>query len=207
MSGGSGWRPVVLLLLGALGVGIILIANALSPDPPPDPDALGVLPSVAPAADALPRANPTEIDIPDIDLNADVEPTGVESDGTVQTPTLDDPELAGWYENGASPGEAGPAILFGHVDTFDGPGVFYDLGQLEPGDEVRITRDDSLVAVYRVDTVRSFPKDQFPTADVYGAAAGATLRLVTCGGSFDDATRNYSDNVIAFATLVGSEPA
>jgi hypothetical protein len=44
---------------------------------------------------------------------------------------------------------------------------------------------------------------------VYGPTTTPELRLITCGGPFDDATGHYLDNVVVFARLVapgGVEP-
>ena len=98
--------------------------------------------------------------------------------------------------------------MTGHVDSVeDGPSVFFKLGDLREGDNVRITRADGLVAIFEVDGVRVHPKEEFPTELVYGNTDHAALRLLTCGGPFDRASGHYVDNVIVFASLVGSEVA
>ena len=99
-------------------------------------------------------------------------------------------------------------MILGHVDSAEhGPGVFFDLGALQAGDEVAVTREDGTVAVFAVDRVEVHPKDEFPTIDVYGNTDDAQLRLITCGGDFDASARSYEDNVIVFATLTGTRPA
>ena len=113
---------------------------------------------------------------------------------------------AGWYEPLASPGEVGPAVIIGHVDTArSGPAVFYRLGALRPADLILITRVDHSTARFMVTAVTQYPKDDFPTAAVYGPVDHAALRLVTCGGSFDRHTGSYRDSVVVQATLTGSE--
>lgn len=138
--------------------------------------------------------------IPEIGVDSTIRPMGVRDDGTVAVPPVDQPELTGWYRNGPSPGEAGPAVILGHV-TAPEPAVFFDLGALEPGDTVEVTRTDGTVAVFDVDAVVSVRKDSFPAADVYGPLDHAGLRLVTCGGAYDRETREYLDNVIVYASL------
>jgi sortase (surface protein transpeptidase) len=134
---------------------------------------------------------------------------GLLPDGTVQIPPLADPvSQAGWYTGSPTPGSQGPAIVLGHVDSQRyGPGVFYRLGQLKPGDTIEITRADHTVAVFRVDGVRSYPKAQFPTHDVYGNTDTAELRLITCGGVFDPTNGAYESNIIAYATMISSRNA
>lgn len=152
------------------------------------------------------RATPEHISIPRIDVSADVVSTGVNDDGTVEVPSLEQAMRAGWYRNGPSPGESGAAVVLGHVSAPD-PAVFYNLGALLPGDTIEITRDDQTVAMFVVVSLRSIPKGDFPTADVYGPLDHAGLRLVTCGGSFDQDGRTYRNNVVVNATFVASRAA
>ena len=99
-------------------------------------------------------------------------------------------------------------MILGHVDSAEyGPGVFFDLGALKPGDEVEVARADGSIAVFAVDRVERHPKNDFPTIEVYGNTSDAQLRLITCGGDFDSGVRSYEDNVIVFATLTSSRPA
>jgi sortase (surface protein transpeptidase) len=125
---------------------------------------------------------------------------GVDAAGVLEVPPLDRPTIAGWYRHGVSPGETGNAVLVGHVDSPAGPAVFFDLGRLRPGQEIHITRADTRVTTFTVDGVGAYPKDRFPTDLVYGPADVAGLRLITCGGRFDDRTGNYVDNIVVFAT-------
>ena len=153
-------------------------------------------------------AAPVSVEIPGIDVRSDLLRLGVNGDGTVEVPPLAEDDQAGWYEPGPAPGAVGPAVILGHVDSAEwGPGVFFDLGALQPGDEVSVTRQDGSVAVFAVDRVERHRKDDFPTIEVYGDTDEAQLRLITCGGVFDPAAGSYEDNVIAFATLVGTRPA
>ena len=124
---------------------------------------------------------------------------GLKADGTMQVPPSGFP--AGWYTGMPTPGEKGPATIVGHVD-WKGPGVFYNLHKLKPGDLVAVTRKDGSKPVFRVTGVKQFPKDQFPTKAVYGPLDHAGLRLITCGGTFNSQTGHYEDNIVAFADLV-----
>lgn len=128
---------------------------------------------------------------------------GLNADSTVQTPPLSRDSIAGWYKFSPTPGARGPAVVLGHIDSAAyGPGVFFNLGRLIPGDEVDVTRADGLVAVFRVDRVAEYPKTSFPSSLVYGSTDYAALRLVTCGGKFDSRSRSYLDNIVAYASLV-----
>jgi sortase (surface protein transpeptidase) len=110
----------------------------------------------------------------------------------------------GWYTDSPSPGERGPAVLAAHVDWNHEKGVFFDLHRLEPGDDVIVDRADGSSATFEVQRVAQYPKDRFPTQEVYGDVAGAELRLITCGGDLDRAARSYRDNIVVYAALVSS---
>ncbi len=152
---------------------------------------------------------PVSLTIPALGVKSALLDLGLNPDGTVQVPSLTDPDSkAGWYKNSPAPGSVGPAIILGHIDSKQyGPGVFYELGKLKPGQEVDVTRQDGTVAVFKVDGVRSYPKNNFPTKDVYGNIDHAGLRLITCGGTFDPSKRSYESNIVAYASLVSSRKA
>jgi hypothetical protein len=182
--------------------------SSAQPPGPPAGDATSPGGGAGTDTQALPVAAPVTVNIPSIGVTSDLLRLGLNGDGSVQVPPLADDDRAGWYENGPAPGAVGPAVLLGHVDSAEfGPGVFYDLGALEPGDEVLVTRADGTVAVFAVDRVERHPKDNFPTIEVYGNTDDAQLRLITCGGDFDSAVNSYEDNVIAFATLIATRAA
>jgi Sortase domain len=167
--------------------------------------------STATQGPELARSLPISISIPAIGVSSRLLYVGLNPDGTIQVPPLDDPPFtneAAWYKYSPTPGQLGPSIIEGHVDSSDaGPSVFFRLGALEPGDLVYITLADRQVAVFRITGVRLYLKDQFPTSTVYGNTDYAGLRLITCGGSFDEQSRHYRSNVVAFASLVSSHPA
>jgi LPXTG-site transpeptidase (sortase) family protein len=155
-----------------------------------------------PGARPLARSVPVKITIPRIAVNVPVMKLGRDADGTVQVPPLADHNLTGWYRYGPAPGQRGPAVVLGHVDSADGASVFYDLRDLRAGDRVYVTLADAKVAAFVVDGLQKVAKDAFPTASVYGKAGYPSLRLITCGGPFDQATGHYVDNIIVYAHLV-----
>ncbi len=95
-------------------------------------------------------------------------------------------------------------MFLGHVDSYRGPAVFFDLGSLRPRDSVIVRCSDDRLLTFTITGVREYPKDQFPTLAVYGPTAVPTIRLITCGGSFDYSTRHYESNVVAFGQLSGA---
>ncbi|OHX06979.1 Sortase family protein [Micromonospora aurantiaca] len=210
----------VAALTGAGIVGAALRGSSASSPPPQPPPAVAPAtitphaphassePSAAAEHRGLARSAPTRITIDRVGVRADILALGVNGDGTVQVPPLEQAMDAGWYKLGASPGEVGNAVIMGHVDSAKiGPAVFFRLGELLPGDMIQVVRVDRTEVTFRVDGVKSYPKDAFPTDLVYGPSDTASLRVITCGGTFDEQKRSYTDNVIVFATLVSSRQA
>jgi len=142
---------------------------------------------------------PVAIRIDTIGASAPVDPLGLNADGSLEVPT--DYSRAGYYTGRPMPGAIGPAIIVAHIDSKTGPAVFHRLRDLKPGDEAAVTRADGTEVVFVVDRVEQHPKNAFPTEAVYGPTPDATLRLITCGGSFDRSVGHYRDNTIAFAHL------
>jgi sortase (surface protein transpeptidase) len=155
------------------------------------------------AAPPLSASIPVTIDIPAIDVHSAVIPIGTAPDGTLAVPHPG-PDLnkAAWYTNSVTPGQDGPSVIEGHIDSVQGPSVFYELGAVRPGDRVDITRTDGSRTVFTVNAVRSYASHAaFPTDEVYGADLGQpTLRLITCS-NFDQSTGHYVGNTVVFAHL------
>jgi sortase (surface protein transpeptidase) len=117
-------------------------------------------------------------------------------------PSLQQASLVGWYDFTAIPGTAGNSVIVGHVDTVSGPGVFYNLYLLRPGDAIFVTLGTPARRErYTVTWVREVPKSKFPGQAVFGLTQKRQLRLITCGGNFDYQTRHYLDNIIVGARL------
>ncbi len=115
--------------------------------------------------------------------------------------------VAGWFTGSPAPGGLGPAVVAAHVDWDRRPGVFVDLDDLRPGDEVEVDGQDGTTARFVVLAVEQYAKSRFPADRVYGDIDHAGLRLITCGGGFDRSARSYRDNVVVYAGLVGAAPA
>ena len=144
-------------------------------------------------------ALPVRLWIPAIAVSSPLVRLGRLPNGTLQVPR--DWNKAGWYDQGPRPGQPGPAVILGHVDSKSGPAVFYELQTLRPGDVVRVGLADGRTLVFRVQRVERYPKDHFPTEAVYLPTLSRELRLITCGGTFDYATGHYRDNIVVYATL------
>ena len=130
---------------------------------------------------------------------------GLNPDRTVQVPaSFQEP---GWYRLGPAPGQVGSAVILGHVDSYQGPAVFFRLRSLRPGDRVEVSLADGVTAHFVVDAVAMYPKKQFPARRVYGSHGYSALQLVTCGGAFDTSTRSYLSNIVVYTSLVATTSA
>ncbi len=145
--------------------------------------------------------DPIRIVIPAMGVSARIVPLGLNADRTLQVP--DSFSEAGWFRGGPEPGERGPAVIVGHVDSMDGPGVFYRLRALRSGDVVKVTLENGWTVRYVVRSHLATPKNDFPTKLVYGHTEKPTLRLITCDGQFDTSTGHFVDNYIVFARFDG----
>jgi len=215
---------VLATVLGLAGMGVLAVGLLGPPGAPGPPPAVAAAGTIPPAASARPAAGPipapgvapsaaplvlaasapVSLQIPTIGVASDLVPLGLNPDDTIQVPT--DFATAGWYTQAPTPGQTGPAVILGHIDSYRGPAVFYRLGQLRPGDTTDVARADGTVARFAVDAVRDYPKDHFPTPLVYGPVDYPGLRLITCGGAFDHHTRQYLDNIVVYAHLVPPGP-
>jgi hypothetical protein len=217
-------RPAAPLVVPGYTAALATIAIAIPGGSTSDEPPVGrTLPTAALAAEDPPAARPAHpaprqlvdvvdreaprprhIDIPAIGVSAGVIRLGLEPDGSMQTP--DDWGDTGWYEPGNEPGERGPAVITGHVDSTGGPAVFYRLRDLRRGNLIRVRRADGSAVRFRVEGLERWPKATFPTRRVFGRTPTSTLRLVTCGGSFDASSGHYRDNTIVYAARLRERP-
>jgi LPXTG-site transpeptidase (sortase) family protein len=204
----AGRRPAALLVAAGLlaaGAGVAGLVLTRHPDVP-QAATLQVLPvptgpiAAAPAQGAAQVAEPLSLVIPSIGVSTSLVHLGLTSSGALQVPPT--ATVAGWYTGSPRPGAIGSAVIAGHIDSVAGPGVFFRLSQLQPGDRVYVRRADGTLTVFEVTQVRSYEKDDFPTAAVYGAVPDPELRLITCGGTFDYSTRSYLSNTVVYAREV-----
>ncbi|MFJ3217832.1 class F sortase [Kitasatospora sp. NPDC086801] len=143
---------------------------------------------------------PTRLLVPAAGVDAPVTDLGLNPDGTVEVPAADRAGEVGWYRNGPTPGEAGPAVLIGHYDTAHGPAVFHGVPKLRPGDLIQVRRADGSTVDFKVRTLLQAAKDRFPTETVYGDTPAPALRLITCGGRIGS-DGHWTDNIIVLADL------
>ncbi|MGX1885073.1 class F sortase [Streptomyces sp. NPDC055287] len=205
----SPWGVLALVML----TGLALMRNgadvSLGPPQPASAAALDSHTEVAGArtphtsARPLPHAPASRIRLPDIRVNAPIVDVGLDAEGWVEAPSPQDPNLAGWYQNGIAPGQRGTSVIVGHVDNAVGPAVFYNLGSLKKGHRIEVERYDDRAAVFEVYGVEVFSKEEFPGPRVYGDLGRPELRVITCGGGYSSAN-GYAGNVVVFARLVAT---
>ncbi|MEI7631806.1 MAG: class F sortase [bacterium] len=143
---------------------------------------------------------PLKIDIPSIAVGANIQKVGLLANGTIETPDVLS-GLVGWYQYGPTPGELGPSVLVGHVDSYKGPSVFWNLSKLNIADVVNITRSDGIMVQFIVSRIAQYDQDNFLTDEVYGNIDHAGLRIITCGGTFNHFTGHYSQNTVIYADM------
>jgi len=193
---------LVVIMTGAAG---LLLTRHGSAARHPAPAGVGAMPApggpiVAPPQSAEPRpvARPVSLSVPLIGVHTRLITLALTRDGSLQVPATT--SVAGWFAGGPRPGAIGSAVIAGHIDSYRGPGVFFRLDELRPGNRIYVRRSDRTTVMFRVTAVHRYLKDHFPTQTVYGATPDAELRLITCGGAFDDATGHYLSNVVVYAT-------
>lgn len=145
---------------------------------------------------------PALIEIPAIDERAEVISVGQTEDGNMEAP--EDIHTIGWYEPGTKPGNNGNAVLAGHVDGLTGPGTFYNLKQLEPGDEIHITGSEGAELTFVVVEKQAYSPEDAPLHEIFGDSSIPQLNLITCTGTFDTAIGHYEERLVVYTELVES---
>lgn len=156
-----------------------------------------------PVAEPLAESNPTRLRIPKLSIDTWFVPLGLDAGGEIEVPS--GYQEVGWYTYGPTPGEIGPSVVLGHVDSYEGAGVFMYLGGLEPGDEFFVDREDGTTAVFRVLALERYDRSAFPNRDVYGDLTYAGIRLITCSGTYDRELGLYSRVLVVYGALVDTE--
>lgn len=201
----AGLAGVLLLLTGTVMVGAVLGIQQHAPQP-----ATAAAGALAGQSDGhvLARSLPVSLAIPAIGVHAAVLRLGTNPDGTMQVPSLGTQSGAvAWYKYSPTPGQTGASVIEGHVDSYQGPAVFFRLGALRPGNRVDVRLADGVTAVFRVTGVRRYLKSRFPAKAIYAGPGYAALRLITCGGLFDYRTGHYLSSTVVFASLTSARPS
>jgi hypothetical protein len=199
----AGLAGVSLVFGGAIAMLIATLTQQHAPTP-----AASAAGHIGPGGASIPvlhQSLPVSVAIPAIGVQSPLLHLGRNKDGTMQVPDLTtSANEAAWYKYSVTPGQVGTAVIEGHVDSYQGPAVFFRLGALRPGNHINVTLADGITAVFRVTGVREYAKAEYPANTIYAPAHYAALRVITCGGDFDGATGHYLSSVVVFASLVSS---
>jgi Sortase domain len=199
----AGLAGVSLVFGGAIAM--LVAALTQQHAPAPAASAAGHIGPGGAKVPVLHQSQPVSVAIPAIGVQSRLLHLGRNKDGTMQVPDLvTSANEAAWYKYSVTPGQVGTAVIEGHVDSYQGPAVFFRLGALRPGNHINVTLADGITAVFRVTGVREYAKAQYPANTIYAPAHYAALRVITCGGDFDGATGHYLSSVVVFASLVSS---
>jgi hypothetical protein len=203
------WSALALAML----TGLALLRNGSDVGfGPPQPAAAAArdngsdgpsVPGTAAGVRALPYAPAARVRLPSLRIDAPMVDVGLDQEGWIEAPPPQDPNLAGWYQNGIAPGQSGTAVVVGHVDNDTGPAVFFGLGSTKKGQRVEVDRFDGRTAVFEVYGVEVYAKEDFPGPRVYGDTGHPELRVITCGGEYSKES-GYAGNVVVFARLVAT---
>ncbi|WP_026688502.1 class F sortase [Alteribacter aurantiacus] len=142
---------------------------------------------------------PTSVEIPSLNINAPIESLGLTETGAMDVP--EDGETVGWYNRGAKPGARGNAVLAGHVDDYTGPAVFFDLKELNIGDEVVVYGERDEALMFEVVKMERYPYDDAPIRDIFGYTNSQRLNLITCTGEFDRVERTHRERLVVYTEL------
>ncbi|MFC5775586.1 class F sortase [Ectobacillus antri] len=145
------------------------------------------------------HAAPTKISIPRLSLEAQVVPVQLTTDGAMEVPK--DVKKVGWYALGAAPGEIGTAVLAGHVDNYIGPGIFFYLKRIRLGDEIMVYGEDGKKLTFTVFKKEVYPFNQAPVEEIFSAADGKYLNIITCDGRYDRRTENHEKRLVVYTKL------
>lgn len=197
----TGLAGTVLVGGGVVLVGVVLGSQIHAPHPASS--AAGAVGGTG--AGAVRRSVPVTVSIPAIGVRSSLLRMGNNRDGSMAVPSLGTSAgLAAWYRYSVTPGQLGASVIEGHVDGYGGPGVFFRLGALVPGDRIYVRLADGVTVTFRVTGVRMYLKSEYPARLIYRASGYAALRVITCGGIFDSATGHYLSSIVVFAVLTSS---
>ena len=207
------WKTALLLSLGVglLSAGLSVFVQArsqtiqgFSTEGGPKPAVSVAAPTVVGLGSsfAMP-ALPVRLIIPAIGVDAAIQSVGLfwNGDGTMSIPT-NFTDVA-WYNGGPAPGAPGSAVIDGHLDGRNvREAVFYNLGNLKPGDLVEVL--DASGTLWRFQVARLMTYDyNASTSDIFsGDTSAARLNLITCAGSWIKSQKLYNKRIVVFTELI-----
>ncbi|SDW54067.1 LPXTG-site transpeptidase (sortase) family protein [Marinococcus luteus] len=155
--------------------------------------------SVSATQENLSISDPEELSVPSIDVSASLEPVGVLDNGQMGVPSTENG--VAWFEPGPEPGEKGNAVMAGHVDSIDGPSVFYELETVQAGEKVGVTTEGGQELVFEVQRVVSYPREEAPIEEIFGGSDSRNLNLITCAGTFEQEHGTHDERLVVYTEL------
>ncbi|MDP8924807.1 MAG: class F sortase [Chloroflexota bacterium] len=196
---------LALAALGGLTLRLPLDGRAHAQGDVPDPgeDEAGSVEPPATEAASISAADPwgvppVRLAIPSLGVDAEVAPVNYDRDGLMDVPP--DPDMVAWFEYGPGMGVPGNAIFAAHVDWAGRPRVFHRLGALEPGDAVLVMDAEGRGFEYRVQSNQIYDAEGAPVEEIFAQTVDPVITLITCGGRYRAATREYLDRIVVVAT-------
>ncbi|GLV57963.1 hypothetical protein KDH_47970 [Dictyobacter sp. S3.2.2.5] len=191
----------VLLLLSGCGQATLPTPSSLTTQPRKQPVHAIVTPRPTPTPKPV-IATPIHIRIPAISVDANVEPVSILSNSDLDTPHQDPWDSTGWYKDGPAPGQMGSAVIDGHVDRpGGGPAVFWNLRNLNAGDQVIVTTSDNHQLIFHVTARVAYPVHEAPLQNIFGDNSGRYLNLITCDGYWIPSEQQTSARMVVFTRL------
>lgn len=206
MSSISRWVLIVAVPVGLAAVLAVSLNRGHHSEPvrhpaPQPVTSVSAPPKADPATMSRPAAAPVRLRIPAIDVATRVVRLGLKPDKTVRVPKNADD--AGWFRLGPPPGQLGSAVILGHVDSAQGPAVFYRLKTLHAGDRIHVSLSNDTTAHFEITSITTYANEAFPARQIYnGNPEAPSLNLVTCGGAYDRKSGTYQSNVVAHAEFL-----
>jgi LPXTG-site transpeptidase (sortase) family protein len=141
--------------------------------------------------------------IPSINVDAPIEPVETNADGSLAVPSINVWTGVGLYADGPYPGEAGSAVIDGHLDRPGGfPAVFWNLRLLHKGDIVKVATPGQATVQFRVTQVASYTPAAAPLSAIFDNANGHFLNLITCSGRWIPAIHQTTLRLVVYTSLI-----
>ena len=146
---------------------------------------------------------PAHLIIPRIGVDAPVENVNIQSNGDLGTPVQNQWEGVGWYSNGPRPGQAGSAVIDGHLDRPGGyPAVFWYLRDVQVGDVIMVVDTNGKTLRFRVTRTAAYPPLAAPLQEIFGDTGGTYLNLITCAGTWVPSQHQTTLRLVVYTTLI-----
>jgi LPXTG-site transpeptidase (sortase) family protein len=140
---------------------------------------------------------PVSLAIPALGVSATIQPVAQDPDGSMSAPS--DPDHVAWYTLGPGMGVGGNVVFAAHVNWGNRPRVFARLDALDKGDAILIVDAKGDGYEYIVESSHWVRAEGAPVEEIFAQTTDAEVTLITCGGEYRAATREYLDRLVVKA--------